>query len=71
LLGATASAPPYLLWRTGILMLGTHVLLVPGILVFALAITLQAGATGAVRAIKLSTRLTATPASVDERAQSP
>jgi hypothetical protein len=58
LLGATVNAPPYLLGRIGILMLGTRVLLIPGIFVLAAGITLQAGATGAVRAIKLSARLT-------------
>jgi hypothetical protein len=58
-LGAVVSTPPYLLGRVGILMLGTHYLLIPGIFVLALGLTLQAGATGAVRAIKMSTRLAA------------
>ncbi len=58
-LGATVCTPPYLLGRVGLLMLGTRYLLIPGIFVFALGVTLQAGATGAVRAIKMSTRLTA------------
>jgi hypothetical protein len=57
ILGATVCTPPYLLGRVGILMLGSRALLIPGIFVFALGVTLQAGATGAVRAIKLSTRL--------------
>jgi hypothetical protein len=56
-LGATVSAPPYVLGRVGILMLGSRVLLVPGIFVLAIGLTLQAGATSAVRAIKMSTRL--------------
>jgi hypothetical protein len=59
-LGATVCTPPYLLGRLGILMLGSRVLLIPGILVLALGVTLQAGATGAVRAIKMSAKLTAT-----------
>src|SRR5262249_49874656 len=59
-LGATVCTPPYLLGRLGLLMLGSKVLLVPGIIVFAVGITLQAGATGAVRAIKMSTKLTLT-----------
>ena len=59
-LGATVSAPPYILGRLGILMLGSSALLIPGIVVLALGVTLQAGATGAVRAIKMSTHLTAT-----------
>jgi hypothetical protein len=40
-------------------MLGSKVLFIPGIFVFAIGITLQAGATGAVRAIKMSVSLTA------------
>lgn len=58
-IGATVCTPPYLLGRLGILMLGSKVLLIPGIFVFAVGITLQAGATGAVRAIKMSVSLTA------------
>ena len=58
-IGATVCTPPYLLGRLGILMLGSKVLLIPGIFVLAIGITLQAGASGAVRAIKLSASLTA------------
>jgi hypothetical protein len=58
-LGAAISTPPYLLGRVGILMLGSHVLFIPGIFVFALGFTLQAGATGAVTAIKTSAKLMA------------
>lgn len=58
-IGATVCTPPYLLGRLGILMLGSRALLIPGIFVFALGLTLQAGATGAVRAIKMSAKLTA------------
>jgi hypothetical protein len=58
-IGATVCTPPYLLGRVGLLMLGSKVLLVPGIFVLAIGITLQAGATGAVRAIKMSVSLTA------------
>jgi hypothetical protein len=56
-IGATVCTPPYLLGRVGLLMLGSKVLFVPGIFLFALGLTLQAGATGAVRAIKLSAKL--------------
>jgi hypothetical protein len=59
-LGATVSAPPYLLGRVGILMLGSSALRIPGIFVLALGVTLEAGATGAVRAIKMSATLAAT-----------
>jgi hypothetical protein len=58
-IGATVCTPPYLLGRLGILMLGSKVLFIPGIFVIAIGVTLQAGATGAVRAIKLSATLTA------------
>jgi hypothetical protein len=61
-LGATVCTPPYLLGRLGILMLGSPVLLIPGIFVLTLGFTLQAGATGAVRAIKMSATLTASGA---------
>ena len=57
-IGATVCTPPYLLGRLGLLMLGSKVLLIPGIFVLAIGITLQAGATGAVRAIKMSVSLT-------------
>jgi hypothetical protein len=56
-LGATVCTPPYLLGRIGLLMLGSKVLFVPGIFVLAVGVTLQASATGAVRAIKLSVKL--------------
>jgi hypothetical protein len=57
-LGTTVCTPPYLLGRLGILMLGSKVLLIPGIVALTLGFTLQAGATGAVRAIKMSLTLT-------------
>lgn len=57
-LGATVCTPPYLLGRVGILMLGSKLLLIPGIVVLTLGFTLQAGATGAVRAIKMTAALT-------------
>jgi len=56
-LGVTVSLPPYLIGRLGFLMLGSKVLLVPGIILVAIGVTLEAGATGAVRAIKLSAGL--------------
>ncbi len=58
-LSTAVSTPPYVLGRVGILMLGSKVLLIPGIVVLAIGLTLQAGATGAVRAIKMSATLTA------------
>ncbi len=60
-LGTTVCAPPYILGRIGILMLGSKLLFVPGIALLIVGITLQAGATGAVRAVKMSARLAAEP----------
>jgi hypothetical protein len=56
-LSATVCTPPYLLGRLGILMLGSSVLRIPGVFVLVVGFTLQAGATGAVRAIKMSASL--------------
>jgi hypothetical protein len=58
-LGAAVSTPPYVLGRIGILMLGSSALFIPGIFVVAVGFTLQAGATGAVKAVKLSAHLVA------------
>ena len=58
-LGAVVCSPPYALGRLGILMLGSHWLFIPGIFILALGITLQAGATSAVKAIKMSAKLVA------------
>jgi hypothetical protein len=57
-LGVTVCTPPYLLGRVGLLMLGSKALLIPGAVLIAVGVTLQAGATGAVRAIKMSASLT-------------
>jgi len=56
-ISTTVCTPPYLIGRIGILMLGTRALLIPGVFVLAVGATLQAGATGAVRAIRLSASL--------------
>ena len=58
-IGGVVCFPPYALGRIGILMLGSHVLFIPGIFVLALAATLQAGTTSAVKAIKMSAKLVA------------
>jgi hypothetical protein len=66
-LSATVCTPPYILGRLGILALGSSavIIFILGIFALALGITLQAGATGAVRAIKMSATLTAAPRSHD------
>jgi hypothetical protein len=58
-LGAVICSPPYALGRIGILMLGSKALFIPGIFVLAVGVTLQAGATGAVKAVKMSAKLVA------------
>ncbi len=56
-LGAVVSTPAYLLGRIGLLMIGSPFLRFPGILVFVLGFTLQAGATSAVKAVKMGAKL--------------
>ena len=57
-LGALVCTPPYVIGRIGILLLGSSgVLFALGIVLLALGLTLQAGATGAVKAIKVSAKL--------------
>jgi hypothetical protein len=56
-LSATVCTPPYLLGRLGLLMLGSQVLRIPGVFLLVVGFTLHAGATGAVRAIKMSASL--------------
>jgi len=47
------------LGRVGLIMLGssTHVIFVLGVIFFAVGLTLQAGATGAVKTVKMSAKL--------------
>lgn len=56
-IGAIVCTPPYVLGRVGLLMLGSHTFFIVGCVVLAVGLTLQAGATGAVKAIKMSTKL--------------
>jgi hypothetical protein len=58
-LGAAVTAPGYLLGRIGILLLGSHTLFALGVVVLVVGLMLQAGATGAVKAVKLSATLLA------------
>lgn len=59
-LSTTVCTPPYMLGRIGLLMLGSKALFIPGIFLMAIGVTLQAGATGAVRAIKMTAKLAVT-----------
>jgi hypothetical protein len=62
-LGAIVCTPPYVLARIGLLLLGTHTFFVLGVLLLAIGLSLQSGATGAVKAIKVSSKLVAGSAS--------
>jgi hypothetical protein len=56
-IGAVVCTPPYVLGRVGLLMLESHTLFIAGCVVLAIGVTLQAGATGAVKAVKMSAKL--------------
>jgi uncharacterized membrane protein len=56
-LGALICTPPYLIGRIGVLLLGS--LFPLGVILLVVGLTLQAGATGAVKAIKMSAKLAA------------
>jgi hypothetical protein len=56
-IGAVVCTPPYVLGRVGLLMLGSRALFIPGIVVFLAGLTLQAGTTSAVKAVKMGARL--------------
>jgi hypothetical protein len=58
-IGGLVCFPPYALGRAGILMLGSRALFIPGIFVLALGLALECGATGAVKAVKMSSKLVA------------
>ena len=60
-LGAIVCALAYIIGRIEIVLLGSHVLFVfvLGVVLVVLGLTLQAGATGAVKAIKMSAKLAA------------
>jgi hypothetical protein len=55
--GAVICIPPYVLGRVGLLMLGSKVLFPLGIIFFVVGLTLEAGATGAVKAVRMSAKL--------------
>ena len=64
--GAIVCTPAYVLGRVGIVLLGSGRLFVLGIILVCIGGTLQAGATGAVKAVKMSAKLmTGRPAGPD------
>jgi hypothetical protein len=56
---AIVCTPPYLLARLGLVMLGSSVLRIPGVVLLAIGLMLQAGATSSVKAVKMSATLVA------------
>jgi hypothetical protein len=56
-IGAVICTPPYALGRVGLLMLGSHTLFALGVILLVVGLTLQAGATGAVKTVKMSAKL--------------
>ncbi len=58
-LGGIVCSPPYAIGRIGILLLGSHTFFILGVILLSVGLTLQAGATGAVKAIKVSAKLMA------------
>lgn len=57
--GAVVCTPPYAMARVGLLLLGTHTFFVLGVILVVLGFSLQSGATGAVKAVKMSSKLVA------------
>jgi hypothetical protein len=56
-LGAVVSTPAYVIGRIGLLMIGSPFLRFPGVVLFLIGFTLQAGATSAVKAVKMGAKL--------------
>jgi len=59
LFGAIVCAPPYVIARGGILLLGSSALFPLGVALLVIGLMLEAGATGAVKAITVSAKLLA------------
>jgi hypothetical protein len=57
IVGAAVVAPPYVLGRVGVLMLGIKLLFIPGLAIVSLAVALEASATVAVKSVKMTTKL--------------
>ncbi len=59
--GAILCSPPYLLGRTGIILLGIRHLFVLGVVLIVIAVPLQTGAVTATKAVKFSAKLLSKP----------
>jgi hypothetical protein len=58
-LSAIAATPGFLFDRIGLLMIGVHALRIPGFALLSVGVALQVAGTSSVKAVKLSTRLSA------------
>jgi hypothetical protein len=64
--------PPYAIARGGIVLLGSRTWFALGVVLVVVGFTLQAGATGAVKAVKMSAKLVAgNPLSEDSAGEDP
>ncbi len=59
IVGVAVAAPPYVLGRVGVLMLGIRLLFIPGLVFVSVAVALEAGATVAVKSVKMTSKLAA------------
>lgn len=57
ILGAVVCAPPYAIVRIGLALLGSNALFELGVAILVIGLMLQAGVTGAVKAVKVSAKL--------------
>jgi hypothetical protein len=57
ILGAVVCAPPYAIVRIGLALLGSNALFGLGVAILVIGLMLQAGVTGAVKAVKVSAKL--------------
>ena len=64
--GGVVCSPPYMLGRIGILMLGWPYVFWLGVILIIIGVTLQTGATSAVKAVKFSAKLVGQPGQADE-----
>lgn len=69
--GAAVCAPPYLVGRLGIVLLGSHALFPLGVALVTIGLILYTGTTSAVKAVKMSTKLITShdPSTEEEPAQ--
>jgi uncharacterized membrane protein len=58
IVGFAVVAPPYLVGRAGVLMLGVRVLFIPGLVLVSVSVALEAGAIVAIKTVKLTSKLT-------------